>query len=74
MNGVPMRRCDFVLPNARGHLLQCSLYVQGKNMDDAGGRNCVVYLHGNCGCRLDGKRRGLSLSPSLSLSQTHTNT
>jgi len=53
MNGKACARKDFVLPNDRGDQLQCSLYFQGRRMEDAEGKNCVVYLHGNCGCRLD---------------------
>lgn len=53
MNTKQMRRCDFVLPNARGDQLQASLYLEGEGLECASGKTCVVYLHGNCGCRLD---------------------
>lgn len=53
VKGKVCARVDFVIPNDYGHELQCSLYLQGQFLEDAKGKNCVIYLHGNCGCRLD---------------------
>jgi hypothetical protein len=53
MKGKLCARADFTLPNARGDSLESSLFYQGEALDEVKGKNAVIYLHGNCGCRLD---------------------
>lgn len=44
-------RSDYQLKNKRGHLLQCSYFEPA--IRPAKDLPCVLYLHGNGGCRLD---------------------
>ncbi len=46
-------RLDFSLPNARGHTLEASLFAPDVGEGGLAGMPCIVYGHGNCGCRLD---------------------
>eukprot|EP00008_Paramoeba_atlantica_P013909 CAMPEP_0201475458 /NCGR_PEP_ID=MMETSP0151_2-20130828/886_1 /ASSEMBLY_ACC=CAM_ASM_000257 /TAXON_ID=200890 /ORGANISM="Paramoeba atlantica, Strain 621/1 / CCAP 1560/9" /LENGTH=366 /DNA_ID=CAMNT_0047855559 /DNA_START=192 /DNA_END=1292 /DNA_ORIENTATION=- len=49
-------RNDFVLTNKRGLQLQCSWYQPTKESRPRKDLPCLVYLHGNAGCRLDAQR------------------
>jgi len=44
------RREDKVITNKRGMALECSRFFKA---DSGKLRPCIIYLHGNCGCRLD---------------------
>lgn len=44
-------RRDLALENMRSQQLRCSWFLP--EQADASTLPCVVYLHGNCGCRLD---------------------
>eukprot|EP00961_Rhodomonas_salina_P295826 3935816-Rhodomonas_salina.1 len=56
MEGNLYCREDVQLENSRGHTLQCSHYHRD-NDEETGNQQepspCVVYLHGNCGSRVD---------------------
>ena len=52
-NNSVFQRIDMELENMRGMKIQCSWY-QPMKMDAMEPMPCVVYLHGNCGCRIDG--------------------
>uniref|UniRef100_A0A6U2XCH7 Serine aminopeptidase S33 domain-containing protein n=1 Tax=Paramoeba aestuarina TaxID=180227 RepID=A0A6U2XCH7_9EUKA len=45
-------RTDFELENPRGQKLQCSHYQPSKESRPRATLPCVVYMHGNAGCRL----------------------
>ncbi|XP_043701254.1 uncharacterized protein LOC122651784 isoform X2 [Telopea speciosissima] len=51
------------LRNGRGHALQCSHYVPSPFPDDAT-LPCVIYCHGNSGCRADANEAAVVLLPS----------
>lgn len=66
--GVEFCRVDFVVQNARGMTLRCSHWMQaaegptgclapGQRRGGSAGvpPPCVVYLHGNAGCRLEAR-------------------
>eukprot|EP00761_Pharyngomonas_kirbyi_P000292 gb/GECH01000292.1/.p1 GENE.gb/GECH01000292.1/~~gb/GECH01000292.1/.p1 ORF type:complete len:410 (+),score=56.03 gb/GECH01000292.1/:1-1230(+) len=46
-------RTDLELENPRGHCLKCSHYQPIANQRIAKKLPCVIYCHGNCGCRCD---------------------
>ncbi|CAI0374158.1 unnamed protein product [Linum tenue] len=51
------------LTNARGHTLRCSHYVPSPFPDDTP-LPCVIYCHGNSGCRADANEAAVILLPS----------
>jgi len=56
MDGKLFCREDIRLTNSRGHNLQCSHYHRESDEDTGYEQEpspCVVYLHGNCGSRVD---------------------
>nr|GEW87370.1 hypothetical protein [Tanacetum cinerariifolium] len=56
-------RQDLHLINTRGHLLQCSHYMPSPSPPPHP-LPCVVYCHGNSGCRADANDAALILLPS----------
>ncbi|KAI4369604.1 hypothetical protein MLD38_018029 [Melastoma candidum] len=63
LKGKLYRRKDLEITNSRGDVLQCSHYVptvtpQGKPLP------CVIYCHGNSGCRADASEAAIVLLPS----------
>ncbi|KAF2533775.1 hypothetical protein F2Q70_00030357 [Brassica cretica] len=64
MKGRWYQRKDLeVIKNSRGDVLQCSHYMpverpEGKPLP------CVIYCHGNSGCRADGSEAAIMLLPS----------
>jgi fermentation-respiration switch protein FrsA (DUF1100 family) len=63
LRGKCFQRKDLTLVNSRGDVLQCSHYVpiirpEGKNLP------CVIYCHGNSGCRADASEAAVILLPS----------
>lgn len=63
-------RKDLQLTNDRGLVIECSHFLPEDPSLNEGGRTlpCVIYLHGNCSCRLESKEllhlllpRGVSL-------------
>ncbi|KAF2074363.1 hypothetical protein CYY_004339 [Polysphondylium violaceum] len=56
-------RNDFELINARGHPLQCSHFKRSEYWENNEKQPCVIYCHGNSGCRLDGLDCVRSLLP-----------
>ncbi|XP_062013728.1 uncharacterized protein LOC133730072 isoform X2 [Rosa rugosa] len=61
--GRAYRRQDLELRNARGHTLQCSHYLPSPFPEDSS-LPCVVYCHGNSGCRADANEAAVILLPS----------
>lgn len=61
--GRKYKRQDLELRNARGHALQCSHYVPSPFPDDIP-LPCVIYCHGNSGCRADANEAAVILLPS----------
>ncbi|KAL6497646.1 hypothetical protein OROHE_027079 [Orobanche hederae] len=61
--GRKYKREDLELRNERGHTLKCSHYVPSKIPDDSP-LPCVVYCHGNSGCRADANEAAVVLLPS----------
>jgi fermentation-respiration switch protein FrsA (DUF1100 family) len=60
INGVKYRRDDFQIKNKRNLNLECSHFspvVRPQKLP------CVIYLHGNCGCRLDAMEAVRTLLP-----------
>eukprot|EP00898_Chlorokybus_atmophyticus_P005065 jgi/Chlat1/555/Chrsp103S01006 len=55
-------RLDLELTNPRGHTLQCSHYTPADLPDEP--LPCVVYCHGNSGCRADANEAVYVLLPS----------
>ncbi|XP_010488424.1 PREDICTED: uncharacterized protein LOC104766269 isoform X2 [Camelina sativa] len=63
MKGRWYQRKDLEVKNSRGDVLQCSHYMpverpEGKPFP------CVIYCHGNSGCRADGSEAAIVLLPS----------
>uniref|UniRef100_A0A1J3EU62 Uncharacterized protein YqkD n=2 Tax=Noccaea caerulescens TaxID=107243 RepID=A0A1J3EU62_NOCCA len=63
MKGRWYQRKDLEVKNSRGDVLQCSHYMpverpEGKPLP------CVIYCHGNSGCRADGSEAAIMLLPS----------
>ncbi|KAM6566089.1 uncharacterized protein LOC115722499 [Cannabis sativa] len=63
LRGKWYQRKDLEIKNCRGDLLQCSHYVpivspEGKPLP------CVIYCHGNSGCRADASEAAIILLPS----------
>ncbi|KAK8555251.1 hypothetical protein V6N13_037400 [Hibiscus sabdariffa] len=63
LKGKWYQRKDIEVKNGRGDVLQCSHYVplvgpEGKSLP------CVIYCHGNSGCRADASEAAIILLPS----------
>nr|KYP58170.1 Uncharacterized protein yqkD [Cajanus cajan] len=63
LKGKWYHRKDVEIKNSRGDVLQCSHYMpivtpEGKPLP------CVIYCHGNSGCRADGSEAAIILLPS----------
>ncbi|KAH7431098.1 hypothetical protein KP509_08G029500 [Ceratopteris richardii] len=56
-------RRDVEIRNSKGHRLQCSHYLPSFIPEDTK-LPCVIYCHGNSGCRADGNEAALVLLPS----------
>lgn len=63
LGGRKYQRQDLELKNERGHSLQCSHYIPSSLPDDSA-LPCVVYCHGNSGCRADANEVAAILLPS----------
>ncbi|XP_071713825.1 uncharacterized protein [Rutidosis leptorrhynchoides] len=61
--GKKFIRQDLELRNGRGHALRCSHYLPSPFPDDTS-LPCVIYCHGNSGCRADANEAALILLPS----------
>eukprot|EP00250_Pteridium_aquilinum_P010143 c19177_g1_i2 orf=383-1690(-) len=61
--GRTYQRKDLEIRNSRGHLLQCSHYLPLLLPEDTK-LPCVIYCHGNSGCRADGNEAAIVLLPS----------
>ncbi|XP_048236119.1 uncharacterized protein LOC8283332 isoform X2 [Ricinus communis] len=61
--GRAYKRLDLELTNIRGHTLQCSHYVPSPFPEDTP-LPCVIYCHGNSGCRADANEAAVILLPS----------
>ncbi|XP_057478074.1 uncharacterized protein LOC130765610 isoform X2 [Actinidia eriantha] len=61
--GRKYKRQDLELRNQRGHTLQCSHYLPSPLPEDTP-LPCVIYCHGNSGCRADGNEAAVVLLPS----------
>ncbi|XP_057866215.1 uncharacterized protein LOC131073732 [Cryptomeria japonica] len=56
-------RQDLEIKNDRGHVLQCSHYLPSPFLEDSS-LPCVIYCHGNSGCRADANEAAVILLPS----------
>uniref|UniRef100_A0A5B7ARZ0 Serine aminopeptidase S33 domain-containing protein n=1 Tax=Davidia involucrata TaxID=16924 RepID=A0A5B7ARZ0_DAVIN len=61
--GRKYKRQDMELRNGRGHTLQCSHYVPSPFPENTP-LPCVIYCHGNSGCRADANEAAVILLPS----------
>ncbi|XP_023544165.1 uncharacterized protein LOC111803820 [Cucurbita pepo subsp. pepo] len=61
--GRAYQRQDLELRNLRGHTLQCSHYLPSSIPEDTH-LPCVIYCHGNSGCRADANEAAVILLPS----------
>ncbi|KAG5242281.1 hypothetical protein OIU77_029390 [Salix suchowensis] len=61
--GRAYKRQDLELANARGHTLRCSHYLPSPFPEDTP-LPCVIYCHGNSGCRADANEAAVILLPS----------
>ncbi|KAK2394442.1 alpha/beta-Hydrolases superfamily protein [Trifolium repens] len=61
--GREYQRKDLELKNARGYTLQCSHYLPSSVPEDIS-LPCVIYCHGNSGCRADANEAAVILLPS----------
>ncbi|XP_057757520.1 uncharacterized protein LOC130976626 [Arachis stenosperma] len=63
LKGKLFQRKDVEIKNSRGDMLQCSHYVP---IVSPGGKPlpCVIYCHGNSGCRADAGEAAIILLPS----------
>ncbi|XP_048329507.1 uncharacterized protein LOC107433622 [Ziziphus jujuba] len=61
--GRTYKRQDLELTNARGHVLRCSHYLPFPFPEDSS-LPCVIYCHGNSGCRADANEAAVILLPS----------
>ncbi|CAA0818046.1 alpha/beta-Hydrolases superfamily protein [Striga hermonthica] len=61
--GRKYKREDVELRNERGHALKCSHYIPLQLLDDSP-LPCVIYCHGNSGCRADANEAAVVLLPS----------
>eukprot|EP01018_Ginkgo_biloba_P025742 Gb_32230 [translate_table: standard] len=56
-------RQDLEIRNDRGHILQCSHYLPSP-LPEGTSLPCVIYCHGNSGCRADANEAAVILLPS----------
>lgn len=63
VGGRKYKREDFELKNERGHTLQCSHYTPS-SFPDGAPLPCVIYCHGNSGCRADANEAAVILLSS----------
>ncbi|XP_068642743.1 uncharacterized protein [Aristolochia californica] len=61
--GRKYQRQDLELQNASGHTLKCSHYVPSHFPENTP-LPCVIYCHGNSGCRADANEAAVILLPS----------
>lgn len=61
--GRSYKRQDLELTNKRGHTLKCSHYVPAPLPEETP-LPCVIYCHGNSGCRADANEAVVILLPS----------
>ncbi|CAJ2649353.1 unnamed protein product [Trifolium pratense] len=61
--GRTYQRQDLELKNDRGHTLKCSHYLPSPFPEDTS-LPCVIYCHGNSGCRADANEAAVILLPS----------
>jgi len=61
--GRKYKRLDLELTNERGQTLKCSHYVPAVIPEDTA-LPCVIYCHGNSGCRADANEAAVILLPS----------
>ncbi|KAI3850285.1 hypothetical protein MKX03_028841 [Papaver bracteatum] len=61
--GRKYKRQDLELTNGRGHILRCSHYMPSPLPEDTP-LPCVIYCHGNSGCRADANEAAVILLPS----------
>ncbi|XP_027363794.1 uncharacterized protein LOC113871133 isoform X2 [Abrus precatorius] len=61
--GKTYQRQDLELKNSRGYTLQCSHYLPSPFPEDIS-LPCVIYCHGNSGCRADANEAAVVLLPS----------
>jgi pimeloyl-ACP methyl ester carboxylesterase len=52
LGGKQFARSDLVLTNTRGLTIQCSHWAPAADSRPAAELPCVVYMHGNAGCRV----------------------
>ncbi|XAR54613.1 hypothetical protein NMG60_11029831 [Bertholletia excelsa] len=62
LKGRWYQRKDVEVVNKQGHVLQCSHYIPVVPPGHA--LPCVIYCHGNSGCRMDGIEAAVILLPS----------
>ncbi|KAF8098226.1 hypothetical protein N665_0271s0042 [Sinapis alba] len=58
------KRQDLELINSRGHTLRCSHYIPSSSLENSTPLPCVIYCHGNSGCRADANEAAMVLLPS----------
>uniref|UniRef100_A0A1J3J1Z0 Uncharacterized protein YqkD n=1 Tax=Noccaea caerulescens TaxID=107243 RepID=A0A1J3J1Z0_NOCCA len=63
IGGTKCKRQDLELTNSRGHTLRCSHYIPSSSLED-NPLPCVIYCHGNSGCRADANEAVMVLLPS----------
>uniref|UniRef100_A0A7N0V8C0 Serine aminopeptidase S33 domain-containing protein n=1 Tax=Kalanchoe fedtschenkoi TaxID=63787 RepID=A0A7N0V8C0_KALFE len=63
LKGKCFQRKDIEIKNIRGDVLQCSHYVPIVTPDERP-LPCVIYCHGNSGCRADASEAAIILLPS----------
>ncbi|KAJ7525710.1 hypothetical protein O6H91_17G062500 [Diphasiastrum complanatum] len=63
LKGHKYERKDLEVQNSRGHALQCSHYKPQRVPEDTS-LPCVIYCHGNSGCRADANEAAIILLPS----------
>ncbi|KAM3240983.1 hypothetical protein ACQJBY_054176 [Aegilops geniculata] len=61
--GRRYKRLDLELTNPRGHTLKCSHYLPASVPENIA-LPCVIYCHGNSGCRADANEAAVVLLPS----------
>ncbi|KAJ8622615.1 hypothetical protein MRB53_031144 [Persea americana] len=63
LKGRRFQRKDLEVTNSRGDILQCSHYMP-LNIPEGKTLPCVIYCHGNSGCRADASEAAIILLPS----------
>ncbi|CAN6985833.1 unnamed protein product [Brassica oleracea var. botrytis] len=64
LKGRWYQRKDLEVKNSRGDTLKCSHYMPVELSEDRRPLPCVVYCHGNSGCRADASEAAIVLLPS----------